>query len=119
MKIGIEAQRIFRKKKAGMDVVAIQLIRHLQQIDKVNQYYIFVKSDVDDRVIQETSNFRVISIKGGPYPYWLHVLLPKAVKDLDLDVLHCTANTAPIIPSVPLILTLHDIIFFEQWNFIR
>ena len=33
MRIGIEAQRIFRPKKHGMDVVAIELIRNLQEID--------------------------------------------------------------------------------------
>ena len=31
MKIGIEAQRIFRKNKHGMDYVVLQEIRELQQ----------------------------------------------------------------------------------------
>ena len=36
MKIGIEGQRLFRKKKHGMDMVALELIRNLQLIDSEN-----------------------------------------------------------------------------------
>ena len=45
MKIGIEGQRLFRKKKHGMDMVALELIRNLQKIDHENEYVIFVKPD--------------------------------------------------------------------------
>ena len=47
MRIGIEAQRLFRPHKHGMDRVALELIKNLQQIDKVNEYFIFVKPDED------------------------------------------------------------------------
>ena len=59
MKIGIEAQRIFRKKKHGMDMVALELIRNLQIIDKENEYFIFVKPDADDLVIKEIGRAHV------------------------------------------------------------
>ena len=36
MKIAIEAQRIFRKEKHGMDYVALETIRELQKIDQQN-----------------------------------------------------------------------------------
>ncbi|HBN04694.1 MAG TPA: glycosyltransferase family 1 protein, partial [Bacteroidales bacterium] len=42
MIIAIEGQRIFRKKKHGMDFVALETIREIQKIDKTNQYYIIV-----------------------------------------------------------------------------
>ena len=41
MKIGIEAQRIFRNNKHGMDYVVLKEILHLQKIDTHNEYYIF------------------------------------------------------------------------------
>ncbi|HEY8936869.1 MAG TPA: glycosyltransferase family 1 protein [Cyclobacteriaceae bacterium] len=119
MKIGIEAQRISRKKKHGMDIVAIELIKKLQVIDTVNQYFIFIKDDEDNAVVTETANFKVIKIKSAPYPYWEQVLLPKAVKDHGLDVLHCTSNTAPLSVTVPLVITLHDIIYLEKINFTK
>ncbi len=42
MKIAIEAQRIFRTNKHGMDFVALESIRELQKLDHENEYFIFV-----------------------------------------------------------------------------
>lgn len=117
MRIGIEAQRIFRKKKHGMDMVALELIKQLQIIDTVNEYFIFVNNVEDIDVLPKTSNFNIVQVKASPYPVWEQYYLPKAVKEYQIDVLHCTSNTAPINLSVPLILTLHDIIYLEKWNF--
>lgn len=43
MRIGIEGQRLFRKKKHGMDMVALELVNNLRAIDHSNEYFIFVK----------------------------------------------------------------------------
>ncbi|MDG1402939.1 glycosyltransferase family 1 protein [Polaribacter sp.] len=114
MKIAIEAQRIFRKKKHGMDMVALELIKNLQIIDKKNQYYIFVKPDEDNGVLQETANFKVVALEGGSYPTWEQIALPKAAKKYGCDILHCTSNTAPFFTDIPLITILHDIIYMES-----
>lgn len=112
MKIGIEAQRIFRKNKHGMDYVVLQEIKELQKIDTVNEYFIFVKPG-EDRCLEETPNFHIIELKCPSYPLWEQVALPIAAKKHKVDILHCTSNTAPIWCSTPLMLTLHDIIFLE------
>jgi len=117
MKIGIEAQRIFREKKHGMDMVALELIRNLQSIDKENEYLIFVKPDVDDSIIKETPNFKIVRLKGGFYPCWEQFSLPRAAKKAGCELLHCTSNTAPIFTSIPLVVTLHDIIYLESSYF--
>ena len=65
MKIAIEAQRIFRKKKHGMDFVALEMIRELQKIDSENEYYILAANGEDDDVLQESKNFRIIKINGN------------------------------------------------------
>jgi glycosyltransferase involved in cell wall biosynthesis len=114
MRIGIEGQRIFRKKKHGMDMVALELIKNLQIIDLENEYFIFVKPDEDNSVLQETSNFKIIELNGGPYPTWEHIALPKAAKKYGCDILHCTSNTAPFFSNIPLITILHDIIYMES-----
>ena len=114
MRIGIEAQRLFRPHKHGMDRVALELIKNLQVIDKTNEYYIFVKPDEDHSALQETENFKIIELNGGPYPTWEQIALPKAAKKYGCQVLHCTSNTAPLFTSVPLITILHDIIYMES-----
>lgn len=117
MKIGIEAQRIFRPKKHGMDVVAIELIKNLQQIDKINQYVIFARDGVNDGTLSETFNFSLNRFGSFTYADWEQIGLPKAVRKEKINLLHCTANTAPLSISVPLIVTLHDIIYLENVDF--
>lgn len=112
MRIGIEAQRIFRKKKHGMDYVVLQEIKELQKMDTRNEYFVFVAPG-EDPCVKDTMNFHIIEIGGGFYPLWEQYSLPKVAKELDLDILHCTSNTAPIWCKIPLVLTLHDIIFLE------
>lgn len=114
MRIGIEAQRIFRKKKHGMDMVALELIRNLQTIDMQNEYILFIKPDEDDGVITESGNFKVVRLNGGFYPLWEQIALPRAAKAAGCQILHCTSNTAPIFTSIPLVVTLHDIIYMES-----
>lgn len=113
MKIAIEAQRIFRKNKHGMDFVALESIRELQKVDKINEYYILV-SPGEDHCLESTPNFHIIEVKCPSYPLWEQVGLPMALKKIKPDLLHCTSNTAPLFCKTPLILTLHDIIFLEK-----
>lgn len=114
MKIGIEAQRIFRPHKHGMDIVALELIRALQVIDNQNEYFIFVKPDEDNTCLNETPNFHIVEVPGGNYVFWEQIMLPIYARKYGIDILHCTSNTAPMFLTVPLILTLHDVIFMEK-----
>jgi glycosyltransferase involved in cell wall biosynthesis len=113
MKIAIEAQRIFRYDKHGMDYVALETIRSLQQIDKVNEYYIIVKPG-EDRCVKETNNFHIIELSCPTYVLWEQVALPYCLNRIKPDLLHCTSNTAPLFSRFSLYLTLHDIIFLEK-----
>ncbi len=112
MRIGIEAQRIFRKNKHGMDYVVLQEIIELQKMDTRNEYFVFVAPG-PDRCIEDSRNVHVIEVEGSFYPAWEQIQLPKAAHEANIDLLHCTSNTAPIRCNIPLILTLHDIIFLE------
>lgn len=114
MKIAIEGQRLFRTKKHGMDMVALELINELQKLDHENEYVVFVKPDEDKTTLKETSNFKIVELGGGPYPTWEQFALPKAAKAEGCDILHCTSNTAPVSPGMPLVTTLHDIIYMES-----
>lgn len=117
MRIGIEVQRIFRPRKHGMEVVAIELIRQLQQIDLQNEYILFTKPDLDDQCIQESKNLKIKSIPAYSYADWEQYKLPNMVKKEKINFLHCTCNTAPLYINTPIILTLHDIIFLESMDF--
>lgn len=113
MKIAIEAQRIFRPNKHGMDFVALETIRELQKIDHENEYFIFVSPE-PDHCLNDSDNMHIVELRCPSYPLWEQVALPRAVARVRPDLLHCTSNTAPVKCPVPLVLTLHDIIFLEK-----
>lgn len=115
MRIGIEAQRIFRTKKHGMDMVVLELIKNLKLIDTQNEYFIFV-SPGEERCVVSGNNFKVVELNGGSYPIWEQIALPKAAAKFECDILHCTSNTAPLVGKTPKIITLHDIIYLEKLN---
>lgn len=112
MKIAIEAQRIFRHDKHGMDFVILESVRELQKRKDGNEYYVFVAPG-EDHCLQESENFSIIELHCPTYPLWEQIALPRAVARIGADLLHCTSNTAPLLCPVPLVLTLHDIIYLE------
>jgi len=114
MTIGIEAQRVFRERKHGIEIVALELIHALQRLDKVNPYHIYVKPDTQIQSLSPTENFTIIPVKGAPYPIWEQYHLPRKIKDRGLGLLHSTGNTAPLKISIPKIVTLHDVIYMED-----
>lgn len=113
MKIGIEAQRLFREKKHGMDIVALETIKSLVKQFPDTDFVIFVKKDSDNNVLPQAKNVSIVETKAMPYPIWEQWYLPRLCKEYGVDILHCTSNTAPIFTPVPLVVTLHDIIYLE------
>lgn len=113
MRIAIEAQRIFRKHKHGMDFVVLETIRALQQLDHSNEYFILVRPG-EDRCLRGTANFHIVETNCPTYFLWEQVALPLALARIKPDLVHCTSNTAPLYCPYPLVLTLHDIIFLEK-----
>ncbi|GAB3947668.1 glycosyltransferase family 1 protein [Spirosoma harenae] len=118
MRIGIEAQRLLRPHKHGMDIVALETIRAFANHPE-HEFLIFVKPDTDYTGLPSAPNIKLIELAGGPYPVWEQYALPKAIEQHGIDLLHCTANTAPLRCSVPLVVTLHDIIFLENQPLLR
>lgn len=114
MRIGIEAQRIFRQKKHGMDIVILEILRQLQQIKTPHEYFVYAQPYKDKSTLYSTENVKVRLTGQTLYPIWEQYILPKESKKDKVDLLHCTSNTAPININVPLVVTIHDIIYLEK-----
>jgi glycosyltransferase involved in cell wall biosynthesis len=113
LRIAVEARRIFSRHKCGMDVMALEMIRHLQLADTYNEYFILAQRG-DDVCLFETPNFHIVYLDGFGYPVWEQLVLPRWVQRNRPDILHCTSSTAPLRVSCPLVLTLHDLTFLED-----
>ena len=76
MKIGIEAQRIFRKNKHGMDYVVLQEIKELQQMQTDDEFFVFVKPG-EDRCVEDSTNVHIVELHCPSYPLWEQWALPR------------------------------------------
>lgn len=114
LRIGIEAQRLFRSHKHGMDIYALELIKALQAVDSYHQYFLLAQPGEDMQCVQESENLHIYTGKAASYPVWEQWQLPKLIHDLKLDVVHHTANTAPLRSHPHQIITVHDVIFMQK-----
>jgi glycosyltransferase involved in cell wall biosynthesis len=114
MRIGIEAQRIFRSKPHGMDVFAINLINNLLDDSRISSVVVFVNSEeYKEDVLRIHKKLEVVCFKAS-YGLWEQWLLPRRLGAYDLDVFHFTSNTRSLWFPLPAITTLHDTIFLEK-----
>ncbi len=114
MRIGIEAQRLYRPNKHGMDMVALESIKALRKIDPDNEYIVFTRPGEDQGCLKPGGNLEIVEIPAITYADWEQIQLPRAVAKHGVDLLHSTSNTAPVHVPVPTVVTVHDIIFLEQ-----
>lgn len=113
MKIGIEVQRLFRKKKYGIETASLELLKKLQSLQRNVEFVVFVKDDVDRHCFSESANFKIRKVAGKFFVDFEQFFLPLAARREKISLLHCTGNTAPYFSPVPVVQTLHDIIFMD------
>jgi glycosyltransferase involved in cell wall biosynthesis len=113
MKIGIEIQRLFRKKKYGIETSSLELIKKMQGLDPNFEFVIFAKDAEDRACFTESAKFKVKTLGGDFFADFEQIFLPLAARTEKLDLLHCTGNTTPYFSPVPVVQTLHDIIFMD------
>jgi glycosyltransferase involved in cell wall biosynthesis len=113
MRIGIEVQRLFRKQKFGIETSSLQLIKKLQQRYPECQFVIYAKDDHDKECLKHSGNVISKTLSGKLFFDFEQVFLPIAAKVDQVDLLHCTGNTTPYFSSVPVVQTLHDVIFMD------
>ena len=111
--ISIEAQRLFRKQKHGMDVVALELLQRLRNAHTEFSIEVLVKED-EDPCLENSSMLSVQVLPPSFYPLWEQWVLPRFLSSKKNNLLHCTGNTAPVWGKTPLLVTIHDLIFLEE-----
>ncbi|NVK26862.1 MAG: glycosyltransferase family 4 protein [Flavobacteriia bacterium] len=114
-RIGIEAQRIMRVDKHGMDMVVINQIKKLMEIRPEGfEFFMYINGIRDKTEWPDVEGFHWRSFEAS-YPVWEQNWLPKAAADDNLNLLHCTSNTAPVYGNTPLAVTVHDIIYYDVY----
>ncbi|MEX1238610.1 MAG: glycosyltransferase family 1 protein [Cyclobacteriaceae bacterium] len=114
MKIGIEVQRLFRKKKFGIESSSLELIRTLKELEPRHDFVVFAKDDEDRNCLNHSDRLKIRNVDGIFFADFEQFFLPIAARREHVDILHCTGNTAPYFAPAPVVQTLHDVIFMDS-----
>ena len=115
MRIGIDARFAVHKRR-GIGNYTSKLIHHLADIDRRNEYILYIDSSNAANVLPEQANVRIQRIRPSNYPTWEQLLLPARAKKDNIDILHSTGNTAPIYLNrrIRQVATIHDVMYLEN-----
>lgn len=106
MRIGIDARLI---KEKGLGRYIRNLLYELQEIDKKNEYFIFLlRRDVAD--FSFNRNFTKVVADFRWYTIKEQTQFPKVLSKLNLDLLHVPHFNAPIFFKGKTVVTIHDLI---------
>lgn len=111
LRIGMDARLLMNRRGIGNFVY--NLLAAIAELSESYQFILYV-DDLKAAQFAPTGPHFVVKVLGPKiYPFWEQVSLPLAVARDHLDVLHCPANTAPLVlPScTKLVLTIHDVMY--------
>ncbi|TSD02143.1 MAG: Glycosyl transferase, group 1, partial [Parcubacteria group bacterium Athens0714_26] len=106
MRIGIDA-RFFGPKDKGFGRYTENLIRELEKIDNVNEYFIFLRENSWQDYESENPNFHKVPANYRWYGIKEQIFLPMKFKKYNLDLMHFTHFNTPIFYKGRFIVTIH------------
>ena len=110
MRIAIDAHSV-GTRLGGNESYAVNLIEALAQIDRVNQYTIYVTTDeARDRFTHRWSNFKVRSTLPHTPLIRIPLTLSAELRKHPVDVLHVQFTAPPFCPC-PVVVSIHDLSF--------
>lgn len=122
MKIGIDA-RIYGSKFTGIGRYNVELIHHLAQLDKHNEYVIFLRQEEFETFTPPNKRFTKVPADFPHYSWAEQTGFNQLLKKHKLDLMHFTHFNAPVFYNRPYVVTIHDLTlsFFpsKKSNFIK
>lgn len=122
MVIGIDASRANREKKTGTEWYSFYVIKHLAEIDRKNQYRLYLNEPARPDLVAAIKNNPNFSLKflGWPlYSFWTLGRLSWEMLWRRPDVLFIPAHTLPLFYPRKTANTIHDIAFVREKNLYR
>jgi len=114
MKIGINLLYLLPGVVGGTEAYAAGLLRGLAEIDRGNEYVVFVNRESEGWPLPQAVNFtRVVcpvQAAGRAYRYFFEqVWLPRLLAKYHIDVVHSLGYVGPLVASCPSVVTIPDL----------
>lgn len=106
--IGIDA-RMYGPAQTGIGNYIKHLINNLAEIDKNNNYVIFLLGKEYDNFKVPAANFRKVRVTAHWYSWKEQAILPFEFLNEDLDLVHFPHFNSPILYPGKSVVTIHDI----------
>lgn len=112
MRIGIDA-RMYGPKQGGLGRYIQQLIFHLEEIDTQNEYIIFLRTQNFNEYTPKNPKFTKILADIPWYGWKEQLLLPKILKQAEVNLMHFPHWNAPLFYNQPFVVTVHDLLLLH------
>lgn len=106
--IGIDA-RMYGAGFTGIGRYNFELIRHLAELDQVNEYIIFLRKEAYLDFEVPNDRFKKVLADYSHYTFGEQIGFLKLLNSLKLDLMHFTHFNLPIFYSRPYVVTVHDL----------
>jgi glycosyltransferase involved in cell wall biosynthesis len=115
MNIGIDA-RFYGPSGKGIGRYTQKLIESLGKLDNQNEYFIFLNQEGFDSYQPANSRFHKILVNIPWYSVKEQLLLPKILKQYQLDLMHFLHFNVPLLYQGRFVVTVHDVTLFDFNN---
>ncbi len=112
LKIGIDA-RFYGPLGKGLGRYTQKLIKNLEEIDKVNQYVIFLRKENWNDYRPANSNFKKALADYRWYTLKEQIFMPLIIKKYQIDLMHFPHFNIPILFRKDFVVTIHDLILIK------
>jgi glycosyltransferase involved in cell wall biosynthesis len=109
LKIGVDVSML-AKPKSGVGYYVLSLIEQMSLMNRSLDFYLYANESIN--VLPEGGNVKSKVIRSGSKPYWMQVLLPKALKKDAIDLFWGGNYTIPVAAGeMKKVVTVHDFVF--------
>lgn len=110
MRIVIDARMLYW---TGVGLYTRELLRQLEKLDRVNEYFVLVRLEDWDKWIPSAGNFQKIQVNINPYTFAEQLRLPGILRGLKPDLVHFTAPNTPLLYGGRRVVTIHDLTLLD------
>lgn len=115
MKIGIDARMYGpRVGGGGLGRYVSELVDHLQELDRENEYVLFLKKENFHECVITNPKFYKQLVDVHWYGVREQLTIPREVSQSRVDFMHYPHWNVPVLTRTPFFVTIHDLILLED-----
>ncbi len=110
MKIGIDARMI---NASGIGRYITNLLNNLVELDKENEYFVFLKKSDLNSIDFQNKNFQKVEADFNWYSFQEQISFPSVLYKYRLDLMHFPHFNIPVFYNGKFVVTLHDLTHYD------